>query len=150
MVGFGVHWQMIFPFLFYKHSCFWTCCCSPLFRFQILDFGYVLSVQSLEVVKFDWIALHYYIYCYLIAGDDGHQLSFGANMLAAAGAGASTAIATNPLWVVKTRLQVISRFSCFYICGNYFFEVFWPTSTRLLVLVLVVGYCGCFSRFLLH
>lgn len=38
-------------------------------------------------------------------GDSGNQLTVGANMLAAAGAGAATAISTNPLWVVKTRLQ---------------------------------------------
>lgn len=62
--------------------------------------------------------------------DVNHHLSIGANMMAASGAGAVTTIMTNPLWVVKTRLQVRQSsiavsFSFFSFTVHLLCELLW-------------------------
>nr|DAD38170.1 TPA_asm: hypothetical protein HUJ06_008811 [Nelumbo nucifera] len=61
----------------------------------------ILVVEPLKV----YFTMYEQLKGLLYTDDGNHQLSVGANMIAAAGAGAATTIATNPLWVVKTRFQ---------------------------------------------
>ncbi|XP_074278990.1 nicotinamide adenine dinucleotide transporter 1, chloroplastic-like isoform X2 [Silene latifolia] len=52
-----------------------------------------------------YFTMYEHLKSHLGTDDGNHQLSVGANMIAASGAGASTIMVTNPLWVVKTRFQ---------------------------------------------
>lgn len=62
----------------------------------------------------------------LASGTNG-QLSVAGNVLAAVGAGTASALVSNPLWVVKTRIQVLLFFLLLYFYDKNIFSV--ATST---------------------
>ena len=68
---------------------------------------------------------------------------FGVNMLAAGGAGAVTAVATNPFWVVKARLQIQDMG---IVVGRHFKAPYRNTFNALRRIALEEGlrglYCG--------
>ncbi|XP_057776644.1 nicotinamide adenine dinucleotide transporter 1, chloroplastic-like [Salvia miltiorrhiza] len=71
--------------------------------------GMYRGLSPTTLAMFPNWAVYFTIYeqlkSFLGSDDVNQQLSVGANMAAASGAGAATAITTNPLWVVKTRFQ---------------------------------------------
>ena len=81
------------------------------------------------------ILIYSKILCSHIVEDGDSPLSVGANMVAAAGAGAATSIATNPLWVVKTRLQVSQH--------GYESDLLWICIFVKITMVLSHVNCNC-------
>nr|CAD1834700.1 unnamed protein product [Ananas comosus var. bracteatus] len=74
--------------------------------FQGLYRGLTPTIVALLPTWTVYFTVYNQLKSFLRSHDEGNdQLSLGANIVAAVGAGAATACTTNPLWVVKTRLQ---------------------------------------------
>ncbi|CAI0451283.1 unnamed protein product [Linum tenue] len=78
---------------------------------------------------------------FLTNGDESGQLTVGRNMIVAAGAGAATAITTNPLWVVKTRLQGSWEINSTSLCLVW--TVLHPEITVFSVIFSDTGNANC-------